>query len=81
MIKVVSVDNKYIKYYLTDDSDNEIKFDYLSNTSLSNDYSGNVIYSGVLKNKNDKFKLRVWIDDEYDEDINSNLFEVKIKLK
>lgn len=77
----VSVDNSHIKYYLTDEFDNDIKFDYLSNTSLSNDYAGNVIYSGVLKNKNDKFKLRVWIDDGYDKDINSNLFEVKIKLK
>ena len=77
----VNVEYKYIKYYLTDDKNNELKFGSLDKTSLSNDYSGNVIYNGVLNNKKDKIKLRVWIDSEYDGDIDYNSFEVKTKLK
>ena len=77
----VSVDNSYINYYLTDENDKMIKMDHLNNTNISDDYSGNVIYTGLINNKKEKIKLRVWIDDKYDGEINSNLFEVKIKLK
>lgn len=77
----VNVEYKYVKYYLTDENNNSLVFNNLSNSSLSNDYSGNVIYSGVLNNKKSKLKLRVWIDDNYNEEIGYNLFEVKFKLK
>jgi len=77
----VNVEYNSIKYYLTDEDNNSLIFDNLGNTSLSNDYSGNVIYSGILNNKKSKLKLRVWIDDDYYGDIGNNSFEVKIKLK
>ena len=77
----VNIDYKFINYYLTDEDNNDIIYDNLSNTSLSNDYSGHVIYSGVLNNKSSNLKLRVWIDEDYNGDIDNNSFEVKIKLK
>lgn len=77
----VNVEYKYIKYYLTDDNNNYLVFDNLNNTRLSEDYSGNIIYRGVLDNKEKNLKLRLWIDNEYNEDINNNSFEVKFKLK
>ena len=76
-----NVDYSFINYYLTDYDDNEIKFDSLNKSNLSDDYSGYIIYNGMIKNKNDKLKLRVWINEDYSGDISSNSFEVKIKLK
>ena len=77
----INIDSKYIKYYLTDEKGNTIKFDNLSNTSLSNEYFGNVIYTGTLNKNSCIYNLRVWIDNEYTGNDVDNAFEVKIKLK
>lgn len=77
----INVDYNHIKYYLTDNYNNELVFDNMNNTSLSDDLSGNVIYNGKLNNKKDYIKLRIWIDEEYSGDFDNNIFEVKVKLK
>ena len=77
----VDIDYNNINFYLTDEKNNEIKYDSLNNTYLSEDYSGNVIYNGLLNNDSSNLKLRVWINEDYKGDINNNSFEVKVKLK
>ena len=77
----VDVDFKDIKYYLTDENDNFLKSDNLGTSILSNDYSGHIIYSGVLNNSEEKLKLRIWINEKINKDIKYNSFEVKVKLK
>ena len=77
----INVDYKHIKYYLTDNHNNELIFDKMSNTPISDDLSGNVIYNGKLKNKKDNIKLRIWVDEDYYGELNNNIFEVKVKLK
>ena len=76
----VNVDYQYIKYYITDKDNNKLNYNNLASSNISDDYSGNVIYKGTINNK-EKLKLRVWIDNNYKEDININSFEVKVKLK
>ena len=77
----VDVEYKYINYYLTDISNNELINNNLSNCVFSNDYSGLLIYNGRLNGNEDKIKLRMWISEEYSGDIDNNSFEVKIRLK
>lgn len=76
-----SIDYKYIKFYLTDSYDNVILTDRLSN--VSDKMLEMKLYSGKIeKNKEEnKFKLRLWIDKEYKDEIVSSSFEVKLKLK
>lgn len=77
----INVDYNHIKYYLTDNHNNELVFDNMGNAPLSDDLSGNVIYNGKLINKKDNIKLRIWIDEDYSGEFNNNIFEVKVKLK
>ena len=77
----INVDYNHIKYYLTDNHNNELVFDNMGNAPLSDDLSGNVIYNGKLINKKENIKLRIWIDEDYSGELNNNIFEVKVKLK
>ena len=76
-----TVDYKYINFYLTDSNDNVVAFDKLSD--VSGDMLELKIYSDIISSnkKNNAFKLRLWIDKEYEEDEWMSSFEVKLKLK
>ena len=76
-----TVDYKYINFYLTDSNDNIVAFDKLSD--VSGDMLELKIYSDIISSnkKNNAFKLRLWIDKEYEEDEWMSSFEVKLKLK
>ena len=74
------IDLKYIKYYLEDSNKKEVGF---GNLYIAEDKdNGKIIHSGVLNKKNDRYKLRLWISDDYKgKNILGNSFEVKIYLK
>ena len=76
-----TVDYKYINFYLTDSNDNVVAFDKLSD--VSGDMLELKIYSDIISSnkKSNAFKLRLWIDKEYEEDEWMSSFEVKLKLK
>ena len=71
-----TLDTSYLKTYLTDQSNNEIKgitvFDYLADSEVEN---GKVIYKGIVevnnngttKNETKDFRLRLWLDESYNE--------------
>jgi len=76
-----SVDYKYINFYLTDSDDNVIEFDKLSN--VSGEMVELKLYSGIISDekKDNTYKLRLWIDKEYENDDWISSFEVQLKLK
>ena len=69
-----TIDENYIKFYLTDDQGN-ILYDgnhvpVFGEFEVSDDTSGKIIYSGKFDDKvtSKSLKLRVWVSDEYDLD-------------
>ena len=74
------IDLKYIKYYLVDSNNKEVGFGnlYIAE-SIDN---GIIVHSGVVNNKKDHYKLKLWISDDYKgKDNIGNSYEVKIYLK
>ena len=76
-----NVDYKYINFYLTDSNDNVIVSDKLSN--VSDEMLELKLYSGIISSEKEDniFKLRLWIDKDYEENNLVSSFEVKLKLK
>ena len=72
-----TIDEKYIKYYLI--RDNENKEGNLETTVKTID-NGKIIYKGKIS-KNNKFKLFMWIDDNYDKSVKNISYEIKIKTR
>lgn len=81
------IDGKYIKLYLTDENDKVVKefengaitFSNLSDSKLD---GNKVLYSGVLKAKTNKtYRLRVWVSDSYDADLENLGISFKVDVK
>jgi hypothetical protein len=72
-----TIDEKYIKYYLI--RDNENKEGNLETTEKTID-NGKIIYKGKIS-KNNKFKLFMWIDDNYDKSVKNISYEIRIKTR
>lgn len=82
------LNEKYVKFYMTDQNDNALEnFEGTVPNLLSfpNSVSGKVVYSGMLSKGNlcDEYRVRVWINDKYDSlDINRSLkFRILVRLK
>ncbi len=74
------IDLKYIKYYLVDKNNKEVGFGNLYIAEAVD--NGIIVHSGVVNNKRDHYKLKLWISDDYKgKDILGNSYEVKIYLK
>ena len=83
-----TLDTTYLKTYLTDQSNNEIKgitvFYYLADSEVEN---GKVIYKGIVevnnngtvRNETNNFRLRLWLDENYSEQT-SKTFDFDIYL-
>lgn len=71
------IDEKYIKYFLL--RGKEEKEGNLASTEKTID-NGKIIYKGKI-NKYNKFKLFLWIDDNYDKSIKNISYEIKIKTR
>lgn len=84
-----SIDENYIKLYLTDDADNPLSgFEknliptYYSLTYLNDKPDSKLLYRGVIKgNTSEKLKLRVWVADTYVITSNKKDFSFKIYVK
>lgn len=80
---------KFVKVYLTDENDVAFyNFDvsrmptYDDLKDADSDSSGKLLYSGVLKGKeNKKFKFRMWVADTYELSKEIRLFSVKMNVK
>ena len=72
------LDKKYINYILLENN-KEIKLDKLNNCEEKNN-GGLVLYKGKIK-KNTQYKIKMWIDTEYDEKANNISYEVKIQSR
>lgn len=81
-----SIDDEYVKFYLTDQDNNPVS-GYKKNVPVMSMFDsvvdGKVIYSGVFKrgDLSHKFRLRIWISDSYDGDVENVLsYNVKIRI-
>lgn len=81
------IDGKYIKLYLTDENDREIKgfekgaitFSSLIDSKLD---GNKVLNSGVLEAKTNKtYRLRVWVSDSYVESLGNLSISFKVDVK
>ena len=70
------INDKYINYVLLNDN-KEISTNSLNDIS-TNDDGSKVIYEGKI-GKSNKFTLRMWISNEYNDKVDNNSFEIKIK--
>lgn len=82
-----TIDDKYIKFYLTDENDKPLSKKSImtfSEYELDKDISSKVIYKGKFtKNKTKQtLKLRIWISDKYDdEDVPGFSYQLNILMK
>lgn len=72
-----TIDEEYVKYYLL--RGKEEKEGNLLNTERTVD-NGKIIYRGKI-NKNNKFKIYMWIDDDYNKSTKNISYEIKIKTR
>ena len=72
-----TLDEQYVKYYLS--RGNEKKEGNLLDTDKNVD-NGKIIYKGKI-NKNNKFIIYMWIDDNYDKSVKNISYEIKIKTR
>lgn len=81
------IDGKYVKVYLTDQNNNAFmgyKDVIPVYSALEDCFDGKIIYSGSLTNKNlkKKFRLKIWVSDNYKEKVNTGLsYQINVKLK
>lgn len=81
------IDEKYLKIYLTDENDKPLE-GYKDNVpvylALPNLVDGKLIYTGSFSKKDlvDKYKLRIWVDDNYKDEIKEGLvYQISIEMK
>ena len=70
-------------FYLTDITDNELSNfnEAKSYSELSNNNENKILYIGTIdNNKNQKLRLRYWINDQYNDNDSSKSFSFKIKV-
>lgn len=72
-----SIDEEFIHFCLEDT--NELDNNILSEMTENNS-GGRIIYEGIIDGKKE-FELKMWIDKEYEDDINNISYEIKIKSK
>ncbi len=80
-----TLDSSFIKVYLTDDNNEEIKaptvYNSLSKTTYPNSSNGKVIYSQSKSNTfEDKYRIYVWIDESYTQNTTNQTFSFKVNL-
>lgn len=82
-----NIDSRYIKVYLTD-QDNKAIDGFSEAVPLLSVFpesdNGKIIYTGSFGNDdmNDKYRLRIWISDNYNKKIDSNLsYQLLVKVK
>lgn len=70
-------------FYLTDITDNELSNfkEAKSYSELLNNNENKILYVGTIdNNKNQKLRLRYWINDQYNDNDSSKSFSFKIKI-
>lgn len=70
-------------FYLTDITDNELSNfnEAKSYSELPNNNENKILYIGTIdNNKNQKLRLRYWINDQYNDNDSSKSFSFKIKV-
>lgn len=80
------INSQFIKVYLTNQSNEAFQgFDKTIPvySAFLNDVDGKVIYSGKINSADsNKFRLRIWISDSYNDKFNSQLaYQIKVKIK
>ncbi len=83
LIKIAAdIDTKYLKFYLTDKSNNPVSnFNEIKNyDTLENTTEGKILYRGSLNKKREKLRLRVWISKDYKEKDTTKSASFKIKV-
>lgn len=71
------IDEKYVKYYLKRGEEAQEGNLSITEKTINN---GKIIYKGKIE-KNNKFRLYMWIDDNYNKDVKNISYEIKIKSK
>ena len=72
------LDKKYIHYILLEDN-KEIKQGNLHNCEEKND-GGLILYQSTIK-KDKQYKIKMWIDKKYENNVNNISYEVKIQSR
>lgn len=72
-----TIDEEYVKFYIANGT--EKKEGKLSSTEKTID-NGKIIYKGKV-DKDNKFKLYMWIDDNYKNNVKNISYEIKIKKR
>lgn len=81
------IDEKYLKVYLTDDDDNPLvgyKESVPVYLALPATVDGKLLYSGSFSKNDleDKYKLRIWVNDVYSKEVKEDLvYQISIKIK
>ena len=81
-----TLDGKYVKIYLTDENDlplydNGVKtFDQLEEAKTTDDNSKQLYYNSFTKSGKKKFRLRIWLSENYPIDNESKSFKLKVNV-
>lgn len=80
------IDSRFIKIYLTDQDNKEVEGydDVVPVLSVFPEVSeGKIIYTGeIVDGKSDKYRLRIWVNSDYSEEINNILaYQLQVKVK
>ena len=82
-----NIDEKYLKVYLTDGNDKSLE-GYKDSVpvylALPDLVDGKLLYTGSFSKKDldDKYKLRIWVDDNYNKEVKDDLvYQVSVKMK
>lgn len=80
------IDSRFIKIYLTDQDNKAVEGydDVVPVLSVFPEVSeGKIIYTGeIVDGKSDKYRLRIWVNSDYSEEINNILaYQLQVKVK
>ena len=81
-----SLDGKYVKVYLTDQNDQPLlgdvvkTFEELDSAKTINDGSKQIYYDSFTKTGVKKFRLRMWVSEDYPIDKESRSFKLKVNV-
>ena len=70
------IDEKYIKYYLLNDRGKKVEGNVKESQETKD--GGRIIYEGTIE-EGKNWNLKMWVDKEYQEEINNISYEIRIK--
>ena len=70
------IEEEYVKYYLTNEMG--IELEGVLNQQEETSDGGRVLFTGTMKD-GQNWSLKIWVDKEYDKNINNVSYEIRIK--